>query len=164
VVAVPRKRALALHALCGDLPIAISIDEIDRVILASDLRVHSFPTSRLYRVELPEESPIPGWDLAYLLGARNPSSMQTWIIVHTEVGGAPRRFALGCDRSTAVQIKKLDLPLIPQLFVKRPGAVAGAFISTVGPPTGYVLVAACLVGEEELAAVTHAVGQGIVAW
>jgi hypothetical protein len=166
MTAATTKRALGLQLGCGDLALAISIDEIDRVVLATDLRVHAAVDGQPARVELEGEDAIPAWDLAQLLGAKRPSSMRTWIIVQTEVGGAVRRFALGCDRSTAVQPLALDLPLPPGLFAKRAGAVKAAFIttSTTLAPTGYVLTAAHLICQDELAAAGRAASQGTVRW
>ncbi len=165
-----RGAALALYADCGDLVVSFGIEEISRVLLGDGLRRLAVdPDAKLGGV-LFDEHPIPAWDLAQLLGLRKASSAGVWIVIATFIAGAPRTFALACDRSIAVRPQQLHLPLSLRLFASRPGAVVAAFETTVLgdgaglAPTGFALSAAHLLAGEELRAVAAAAAQGKVKW
>jgi len=161
--AAARSRALALFAQCGELALAFPIADIDRVALSADIAVAPV-TSELFRVAIAGEPPIAGWDLAALFGKR-ASSRHTWVIIHASVHGAPRGFALACDRSLTVAPARLELALPGGLFSKRAGAIVGAFTMRDGEvPTGLLVAADRLLSDDDIAAAARAAGSGALVW
>jgi hypothetical protein len=172
--AVPARRAVApamsLYVRCGELVIAISIDQIVRVLLIEELapgtRVGGGDLTRIHF----EGLALPAWDLRLLLGLRRVSEPQTWIIVGALRDGHRRRFAICCDRSLTVRPRISEHPLPAQMFTGRPGAVTAAF--DTGPlggsgdlaPTGFALSTAHLLGADELAALEQASSHGQLTW
>jgi hypothetical protein len=161
---------MSLYVSCGDLVLAISIDQIARVLLIDQLqRSTRIGAGELTSVPF-EGLALPAWDLRLLLGLRKPGAAQTWIIVSSPLEGHPRRFAISCDRSLTVQQRVPERPLPARLFTSRPGAVTAAFDTRLLggsgdlAPTGFALSIAHLLLADELAAIQLASRQGQVAW
>lgn len=162
--------AMSLYLTCGDLVLAISIEQIVRVLLIEELaRSPRIAAGDLTSVRF-EGLTLPAWDLRSLLGLRKASEPQAWIIVGPRRDGYLRRFALSFDRSLTVRPRFPEQPLPAQMFTSRAGAVTATFDTRLLSgsedlaPTGFALSAAHLLDAEELAAVELASRHGEVAW
>jgi hypothetical protein len=126
VVAVRTRLCVVLR--CRDLVIAIAAEETARLVLPDQVEVDPGATTPSIATAGTER--FAAWNLALLLG-REPEA-SAWVLLHVPHGPRLVPVALATGPCLVVRTLRFDVPLPEGVFRERPGAIAGAFSTSLG--------------------------------